>query len=112
MQRAGVTFSGMDNIRTQDQAAVESMGAIVDHSLEHLVSSDQMVAKTRRRMIKALTRFVEEGAAPPGVDDPEVFAAARSGFLVADAAVEWPDIYHSHSTALQHVAPDTAATAA
>jgi phenylpropionate dioxygenase-like ring-hydroxylating dioxygenase large terminal subunit len=106
MQRTGVTFSGLDNIRTQDQAAVESMGPIVDHSLEHLVPSDQMVAKTRRRMVKALQRFVEEGTAPPGVKDPQVFAAARSGFFVAPATVEWPAVYHQRAGTLKHAAPD------
>jgi phenylpropionate dioxygenase-like ring-hydroxylating dioxygenase large terminal subunit len=108
MQRTGVTFSGLDNIRTQDQAAVESMGPIVDHSLEHLVPSDQMVAKTRRRMVKALQRFVEDGAAPPGVDDPEAFAAARSGFFLADADAQWPDVFYAHADRLKHVAPDPA----
>lgn len=106
MQREGVTFSGLDNIRTQDQAACESMGPIVDHSLERLVSSDQMVAKTRRRMLKALQRFVEDGTPPPGVDDPHVFAAARSGFLVASEALGWPEVVASRRPVLQHVAPD------
>ena len=111
MQRNGVTFSGLDNIRTQDQAAVESMGSIIDHAMEHLVPSDQMVAKTRRRMVKALQRFVEEQVSPPGVDDPKVFAAARSGFFVADARVEWPAVYHARVDGLQHAAPDPVATA-
>ncbi|MFL9944180.1 Rieske 2Fe-2S domain-containing protein [Paraburkholderia graminis] len=107
MQRSRVTFSGLDNIRTQDQAAVESMGPIVDHAQEHLVSSDQMVAKTRRRMVKALQRFVE-GEAPPGVDDSELFRAARGGFFVADEAIQWPDVYYhkAEGDGMKHVAPD------
>lgn len=109
MQRNGVTFSGLDNIRTQDQAAVESMGPIVEHAFEHLVPSDQMVAKTRRRMVKALQRFVEEHTPPPGVADPEVYAAARSGFFVADEALEWPRVYHERSTALKHAHEDALA---
>ncbi len=112
MQRNGVTFSGLDNIRTQDQAAVESMGPIVDHALEHLVPSDQMVGKTRRRMVKALQRFVEQKVSPPGVDDPEVFAAARSGFFVADAQVDWPDVYHDRARSLQHPAAETSTSPA
>jgi phthalate 4,5-dioxygenase len=108
MQRNNVTFTGLDNIRTQDQAAVESMGPVIDHSFEHLVASDQMVAKTRRRMVKALQRFVQEKAAPPGVDDPQVFAKARSGFFVADAAKAWPEAFHERDSLLKHVAPDPA----
>jgi phthalate 4,5-dioxygenase oxygenase subunit len=102
-QRSGRIFSGVTEVLTQDQAAVESMGPIVDHGFEHFVSSDQMVARTRRRMVKALERFVREGAPPPGVDDPEVFAAARSGFFEADDTVEWPRVYAEMSKDLIHV---------
>jgi phenylpropionate dioxygenase-like ring-hydroxylating dioxygenase large terminal subunit len=106
MQRTGVTFSGMDNIRTQDQAAVESMGPIVDHALEHLVPSDQMVARTRRRMVKAVQAFVAEGGTPPGVDDPALFARARSGFFLAPQDLPWPAVYEAQA---RHLAPGGAA---
>jgi phthalate 4,5-dioxygenase oxygenase subunit len=101
-QRADEIFSGVTEVLTQDQAAVESMGPIVDHSLEHFVSSDQMALRTRRRMVKALRRFVEDGAPPPGVDDPTVFAAARSGFFEADESVQWPRVYKEMSKDLTH----------
>jgi len=67
-QRAGKIFSGVTEVLTQDQAAVESMGPIVDHALEHFVPSDQMVLRTRRRMVKAVERFREgwRGAAGGG----------------------------------------------
>src|SRR5207244_4118901 len=90
-----------DNIRTQDQAAVESMGPIMDHSMEHLVPSDQMVARTRRRMVKAVQAFASEGRSPPGVDDPQVFARARSGFFLAPQDVPWPAVYDQQAAQMK-----------
>jgi hypothetical protein len=101
-QRSGQIFSGVTEVLTQDQAVVESMGPIVDHSLEHFVSSDQMVARTRRRMLRALQRFLKDGVAPPGVDDPAVYAAARSGFFEADETAKWPHVYAEMSKHLTH----------
>ena len=66
LQRTG-SYSGIDGIHLQDQAMTESMGSIVDHTLEHLAVSDLMIARTRRRIIQA-ARAVAEGIAPPGVD--------------------------------------------
>ena len=95
-------YSGVTEVLTQDQAAVESMGPIADHSVEHFVSSDQMVARTRRRMVKALQRFVEDNVMPPGVDDPTVYEPARSGFFEASGKAEWPQVYTEMSKDLIH----------
>ena len=81
LQRTG-SFSGIDGIHLQDQAMTESMGAIVDHTLEHLAISDLMIGRTRRRIIQA-ARAAAEGIAPPGVDHPEVYHGARGGDFVA-----------------------------
>jgi hypothetical protein len=47
------SYTGIDGIHLQDQAITESMGAIVDRSQEHLGSSDAMIIRTRRRLIRA-----------------------------------------------------------
>jgi phthalate 4,5-dioxygenase len=91
-QRDGTIYSGIDNLRVQDQAAVESMGPIVDHSLEQLAPTDQMVARTRRRLIKAVQSFLD-GVSPPGVDDPAIFFAARSGYFLTSQRLGWQDAY-------------------
>jgi phthalate 4,5-dioxygenase len=92
-QRTNTIYSGIDGIHLQDQAITESMGPIVDHELEHLAPSDQMITRTRRRLLLAARALRNEGLAPPGAEDPEVYRNARSGYLVSDDATPWRDIY-------------------
>ena len=51
-QRSNAIYSGIDGIHLQDQAITESMGPIVDHTFEHLGPSDQMITRTRRRLLR------------------------------------------------------------
>ena len=97
LQRSG-SFSGIDGIHLQDQAMTESMGAIVDHTLEHLAISDLMISRTRRRIIQA-ARAAAEGIAPPGVDHPEVYHGARGGDFVASSSIGWLEAYSSEMRA-------------
>ena len=73
-QRNDVIYTGISHIHMQDQAITESMGPIVDHGFEHLAPSDQMITRTRRRLLLA-ARALRDGPVPPGVDAPEVYAA-------------------------------------
>jgi phthalate 4,5-dioxygenase oxygenase subunit len=86
------SYSGIDGIHLQDQAMTESMGPIVDHTLEHLAVSDLMIGRTRRRIIQA-ARAAAEQIAPPGVDHPEVYHGARGGDFVAPASIGWLEAY-------------------
>jgi phenylpropionate dioxygenase-like ring-hydroxylating dioxygenase large terminal subunit len=52
-QSNNTIYSGIDGIHLQDQAITESMGPIVDHAFEHLGPSDQMITRTRRRLLRA-----------------------------------------------------------
>jgi hypothetical protein len=63
----------------QDQAITESMGEIVDHSFEHLAPSDQMITRTRRRLLLAARALRDQGTVPPAVDDPGLYQKIRSG---------------------------------
>ncbi len=92
-QRNGAIFSGIDGIHLQDQAVTESMGGIVDHTLEHLSPSDQMITRTRRRLLRAARDLSERGTTPPGVDDPEALLGARSGYFITDDGLDWQDAY-------------------
>lgn len=92
-QRSNRIFSGIENIGMQDQAVTESMGPITDRTREHLVPSDLMIARTRRRLLRAARALVAEGTVPPGVDDPLVYRQARSGDMMVDAGVETQAAY-------------------
>jgi phthalate 4,5-dioxygenase len=91
-QRNGTIFSGITHIHMQDQAVTESMGPVTDHAFEHLAPSDQMIARTRRRLVHAARALRDKGTVPPAVDDPEVFLRARSGECVV-ATSDWREAY-------------------
>jgi len=67
-QRSNAIYSGIDGIHLQDQAITESMGPITDHAFEHLAPSDQMITRTRRRLLMAARALRDKGVLPPGVD--------------------------------------------
>jgi phenylpropionate dioxygenase-like ring-hydroxylating dioxygenase large terminal subunit len=105
-QRNGTQYTGIPNITMQDQAVTESMGPITDHSFEHLAPTDQMIARTRRRLLLAARAFRDKGVLPPGVEDPSIFYKARAGSFLHDPshtleiaykeqlekAVRWPGV--------------------
>jgi hypothetical protein len=92
-QRENAIYSGIEGIHLQDQAITESMGPIPDHTFEHLAPSDQMITRTRRRLLMAARALRANGQSPPGVEDAEVFREARSGFFITDDASPWQEIY-------------------
>ncbi|MEI9927392.1 MAG: Rieske 2Fe-2S domain-containing protein [Sphingomonas sp.] len=92
-QSTGVSYTGIGNIHLQDQSVTESMGPITDHRWEHLTSADLMIARTRRRILRAARAFRETGAPPPGIADPEVLLQARGGHFVAEEGKSWQDAY-------------------
>jgi phthalate 4,5-dioxygenase oxygenase subunit len=81
-------FTGIQGIHLQDQTITESEGPLYDRSAEHLASSDMMVIRVRRRLLMAARALAEQGLTPPGVDDPEVFAA-RAGGVFLPAEADW-----------------------
>jgi phthalate 4,5-dioxygenase len=92
-QRRNEIYTGIRMVFMQDQAITESMGPITDHSFEHLVPSDQMVARTRRRALRAALALRENGTLPPGVADPEVMWDARSGSFHTPPDSDWLQAY-------------------
>ncbi len=99
IQRAGRdggvagSFTGIDGISLQDQAITESMGTIYRRDQEHLGTSDSMVIKTRRRLIRAAQDLRENAVTPPGVDDPEAYRV-RSGGVIIPRDVDWLEATH------------------
>jgi phenylpropionate dioxygenase-like ring-hydroxylating dioxygenase large terminal subunit len=92
-QRNNTIYSGIDGIHLQDQAITESMGPITDHGFEHLAPSDQMITRTRRRLLMAARALRDKGIAPPGAEDAEVFRGVRSGYCVSDYNGPWQEVY-------------------
>ncbi|HEY4172900.1 MAG TPA: hypothetical protein VGM42_07710, partial [Rhodopila sp.] len=93
-QRNDVIYTGITMIHMQDQAVTESMGSIVDHGFEHLAPSDQMITRTRRRLLLAARALRDHGTVPPGVDAPEIYARARSGECVMPGD-DWQAVYEA-----------------
>ena len=108
-QRNDVIYTGITHIAMQDQAITESMGEIVDHTFEHLAPSDQMITRTRRRLLIAARALRDKAVVPPCVDTPAVFQRVRSGECVL-AAADWQAAYDErlhqavHPEALQAAA--------
>ena len=104
-----IAYSGIDHIGLQDQAVTESMGAITDHSHEHLGAGELMIARTRRRALQAARAFASDTPAP-GIDTPEFVMAARSGYFEIHESVDWQRAYDDRMrTADRVLKPATAA---
>jgi phenylpropionate dioxygenase-like ring-hydroxylating dioxygenase large terminal subunit len=86
-QSAGLSFTGMPDITTEDQAVTESMGTVYRRWQEHLGVSDAMIIRMRRRLLRA-AHALEQGITPPGVDSPEVYRQ-RSGGVVLPRSADW-----------------------
>jgi hypothetical protein len=82
------SFTGIDGIHLQDQAITESMGPIIDRSIEHLGSSDAMVIRTRRCLVRAAQALRDAGTTPPGVDNPQLYRQ-RSGGVILPRTADW-----------------------
>jgi phthalate 4,5-dioxygenase oxygenase subunit len=92
-QRRNLVYSGIRGIVMQDQAITESMGPITDHGFEHLAPTDLMIARTRRRLLRAARAFADSGQLPAGARDPQVYRGIRSGAFHVDPATDWQQAY-------------------
>jgi phenylpropionate dioxygenase-like ring-hydroxylating dioxygenase large terminal subunit len=108
-QHDGTIYSGIEGIHLQDQAITESMGPITDHAFEHLAPSDQMITRTRRRLLMAARALRDKGALPPGAEDSEVFRGARGGYFVSGDKGAWQEVYARQLAASSHPHPSRAA---
>jgi phthalate 4,5-dioxygenase oxygenase subunit len=81
------------------------MEPIVDHEFEHLAPSDQMITRTRRRLLIAARALRDKGMLPPGIEDSEVFRDARSGYFVSGPTDLWQELYATQLAASVRPAP-------
>jgi hypothetical protein len=89
-QRQWKSYTGIPGIRQQDMAVTESMGPIMDRTVEHLGTTDALIIRTRRRMIDMARALQEHGTVPPGVDEPELYRQ-RSGGVILPREENWWD---------------------
>ena len=104
-QSSNAIYSGIDGIHLQDQAITESMGPVTDHAFEHLAPSDQMITRTRRRLLMAARALRDNNVLPPGVEDAEVFRRGRSGYFISDDKSPWQELYARQLSAAVHPSP-------
>ena len=93
LQRAGVSYTGIDGIQLQDQAVQESMGAITDHTFERLAPSDRMITQVRRRLIGAARAFKKTGKAPPAAGNHKDYTGVRGGHFRTPKKTNWVKAY-------------------
>jgi hypothetical protein len=84
-EKTGIGYTGLG---PQDEMITESMGPIMDRSKEHLGSSDQMIIRTRRRLLAAMRELETDGTVPMSVDHPEVYRQ-RSGGVILPREANW-----------------------
>jgi phthalate 4,5-dioxygenase oxygenase subunit len=80
-QAAGTTYSGVAGIGMQDASLQESMGRIIDRSIEHLVATDRGIVMTRAMLLQA-AEANREGKKLPGLSDESP--------MVRSCAIELP----------------------
>ncbi len=102
VQMRGDIYSGIEGIHLQDQAICESMGSITDFAHEHLAPSDQMITRTRRRLLMAARALRGKGELPVSATDPEVYRGARSGYFVSADRPEWEQVYADQLASAEH----------
>ncbi len=86
--RAGTSFTGIRGIAMQDIAVQESMGLVVDRSLEQPGASDHGIVRVRRFLLDSV-RSSEAGGAPPCLGDGVDYATVRSGSAVVAPGQDW-----------------------
>jgi phenylpropionate dioxygenase-like ring-hydroxylating dioxygenase large terminal subunit len=91
MQASMQSWTGIMGIGDQDHAVVESMGDIYERTQEHLGTSDLMVIRLRRLLLKWARDLRDHGTPPVGVDDPIAYRA-RSGGIVLPNGINGMDV--------------------
>ncbi len=89
--RRNETFSGIKGVNIEDFAVAESMGPIVDRSVQYLGPTDLAVAQMRRLMLQSLDRF-EAGEKPLGLAEPVDHSRLRAEEKVISRSTPWQTV--------------------
>jgi phthalate 4,5-dioxygenase oxygenase subunit len=104
-QFSGESYTGLPSVFLEDQALTESMGGTYARHQEHLGTSDSMIIRTRRALIRAAEALRERGELPPGVDQPAVYGQ-RSGGVILPRNVDWFEATRELRKAFIHHTPE------
>ena len=85
------SWSGIKGLFIQDNAVQESMGSVVDRTVEHLGTTDVAIIAARRLYIKAARELAEQGIEPPGVWEQEYYEHIRSEAFLQSATAAWQE---------------------
>ena len=85
-QQRGETFSGVWGIAMQDASLQESMGPVVDRTMERLVPTDTGIIKARQKLRKATEALRDHGTTPPGTEPDHQRVRSASIVLPPDQA--------------------------
>lgn len=96
LQRSGGVYTGINGIQVQDNAIAGTMGPVTDRTFEHVVSSDEMITRVRRKLLSLVRAYQKDNSIPlPGVDDPDIYRGHRSGNFVASNERAFRDAYEA-----------------
>jgi phthalate 4,5-dioxygenase oxygenase subunit len=90
-------WSGIDrgSIPLEDFAVTESMGPIVDRGREYLGSTDAVILRTRRMLLKAVRDF-QQGLPPFGQEQGVDYGQIRSIALLVPPGMNWREVDSFH----------------
>lgn len=109
-QRYGGVFSGISGLNTQDAAVGGMLGPISDRTFEHLVPSDVMIVRARRKLLRlAETIEADKAAKLPGLDNPDIYRGHRAGNFVAPKDKSFREAYEEQMRLHGGAAPRWAA---
>jgi hypothetical protein len=78
---------------TLEKATSMKTWIVAGREIAVLAPSDQMITRTRRRLLMAARALRDAGVSPPGVEDARAFCGARGGYFVSDDNNPWQEIY-------------------
>ena len=81
------------------------MGPITDHSWEHLAPSDQMIAETRKFLLRAARDHQKSGKLPESAVEPGLTAHERGGNYVEPDGADWLQSYRARVASVSAPAP-------
>jgi len=109
-QRYGGVFSGITGLNVQDTAVGGMLGPLSDRTMEHLVPSDAMIVRARRKLLQLVEGFAaDKSVRLPGVDDPGAYRGHRAGNFIAPTGQPFREAYAEHMRRHANAAPRWAA---
>jgi hypothetical protein len=94
------TFSGVADFVSQDLMVTESMGPIIDRTVEHLGTTDKAVIRMRRLLLDA-ARGLAQGQEPPAVAGGFDYRSIRGVDKILEPGEDWRTLGTKDDPAVQ-----------